>query len=127
MDVKMTFLNGVIEKEVYIKITPGFETHDINSHVCKLKKKLYGLKQTPRVWYGRIDGFLMILRFTNSKADSKLYYKVFDEGIMILLLYVDDLFLTGEENLIDECKKKLTKGFKMKDIGMMHYFVGLEV
>ena len=65
--------------------------------------------------------------FTKSKADSNLYYKVVeDEGPVILLLYVDDLFLTGEEKLIVECKK-LAAEFEMKDLGQMHYFLGLEV
>ena len=67
---------------------------------------------TPRTWYGIIDSFLSSLGFTKSKADSNLYYKVFNEGIMILLLYFDDLFLMGEEKLIVEWNKKLTKEFK---------------
>ena len=86
-----------------------FETHDNEAHVCRLKKYLYGLKQAPRAWYGRIDGFLMNLGFTKSKEDSNLYYKVVNDGIMILMLYVDDIFLTGEEKLISECKNKLAK------------------
>jgi hypothetical protein len=69
----------------------------------------------------------MSLGFTKSKADSNLYYKVVDGGPMILLLYVDDLFLTGVEKLIDECKKMLASEFEMKDLGIMHYFLGLEV
>ena len=68
MDVKTTFLNGVIEEEVYIKQPLGFETHNKETHVCRLKKDLYGLKQAPRAWYRRIDGFLMNLGFT--KADN---------------------------------------------------------
>ena len=70
MDVNTSFLNGVIEEEVYIEQPPGFETHDIKLHACRLKKTLYGLKQAPRVWYGRIDGFLRSLGFTKSKSDS---------------------------------------------------------
>ena len=108
MDVKTSFLNGVIEEEVYIEQPPCFKTHDIKSHVCKSKKQLYGLKKTPIAWYGRINGFLMSLGFTKSKEDSNLYYKVFDEGIVILLLYFDDLFITWEEKLIDECKKNIS-------------------
>ena len=69
----------------------------------------------------------MNLGFTKSKVDSNLYYKVVNGGIMILLLYVDDLFLTGKENLINECKKKLVEKFEMKYLGTMHYFLGLEV
>ena len=92
MDVKTSFLNGVVEEEVYVEQPLGFETHDRESHVCRLKKALYGLKQAPRTWYGRIDGFLSNLGFTKSKENSNLYYKVEDGNPVILLLYVDGLF-----------------------------------
>ena len=72
MDVKKTFLTGVIEEEVYIEQPPSFETHEKKTHVCTLNKYLYGLKQEPRAWYGRIGGFLMSLGFTKCKADSNL-------------------------------------------------------
>jgi hypothetical protein len=97
----------VVEEEVYVEKPQGFETHDKQTHVCRLKKALYGLKQAPKAWYGRIGSFLMSLGFNKSKAYSNLYYKVVDGGLVILLLYVDDLFLTGDEKLIVECKRKL--------------------
>jgi hypothetical protein len=127
MDIKTTFLNGVIKEEVYIEKPQGFEVENRKSHVCKLKKSLYGLKQAPRAWYGRIDIFLMSLGFTKSKVDSNLYFKVMNNDPVILLLYLDDLLLTGEEKLITKCKKRLTSEFEMKDLGLMHYFLGLEV
>ena len=71
MDVKTTFLNGVIE-EVYIEQPKGFEVEDKRTHVRKLKKYLYGLKQAPRAWYGRINNFLTSLGFTKSKDDPNL-------------------------------------------------------
>jgi hypothetical protein len=126
IDVKTTFLNGVIKEEVYIEQPQGFEVEDRKSHVCKLKKYLYRLKQAPRDWYGRIDSFLMSLIFTKSKANSNLYFKVMNDEPIILLLYVDDLFLIGEEKLITECRKRLTSEFEMKDLGLVHYFLGLE-
>jgi len=67
------------------------------------------------------------LGFTKSKAYSNLYFKIMDNEPVILLLYVNDLFLTGEENLIVECKQRLAVEFEMKDLGLMHYFLGLEV
>jgi hypothetical protein len=127
MDVKISFLDGFIEEEVYIEQPQGFEVEDRKSHVCKLKKALYGLKQAPRAWYGRIDSFLMSLGFTKSKEDSNLYFKVMNDEPVILLLYVDELFLTREERLIIECKKRLASEFEMKDLGLMNYFLGLEV
>ena len=85
-----------------------------------MKKDLYGLKQSPRAWYGRINSFLMSLDFTKSKADPNLYYKVVEGEPVILLLYVDDLFLTGNEKQVTESKKKLTEEFRMKYFGLMH-------
>jgi hypothetical protein len=127
MDIKKTFLDGVIEEEVYIEQPQGFEVEDRKNHVCKLNKALYRLKQAPRAWYGRIDNFLTRLGFTKNKEDSNPYFKVMNNELVIFLLYVDELFLTGEENIITECKKKIVKEFEMKDLGLMNYFLGLEV
>ena len=67
------------------------------------------------------------LGFTKIKANPNLYFKVMDDKRVILLLYVNDLFLIGNEKQIIECKKKLAEEFEMKDLGLMHYFLGLEV
>ena len=101
--------------------------HWKESHVCRLKKALYRLKQAPRAWYLRIDNYLQSLGFTKSDADSNMYLKVVENHPLILVLYVDDLFLTGEEQQIARCKRELTSEFEMKDLGLMHYFLGLEV
>ena len=69
----------------------------------------------------------MSLGFTKSETNSNLYYKVEGDGLMILLLYIDDISLIGEDNPINECKKKIVAEFEMKDLGMMNYFLGLEV
>ena len=123
MDVKTNLLNGVVGEEVYVEQPLGFETHDRKTHVCKLKKALYGLKQTPSTWYDRMERFLMSLGFTKSKANSKV-----EGGILVmLLLYVDDMFLTGEDELIVDAKWKLSTEFEMKYLGMMHYLLGMEV
>jgi hypothetical protein len=127
MDVKTAFLNGLIEEEVYIEKPLGFEVHGRESHVCRLKKALYGLKQAPRAWYSRIDAYLQQLGFEKSEADPNLYFIVVGEDPLILLLHVDDLFITGAERLISSCKESLASEFEMTDIGLMHYFLGLEV
>jgi hypothetical protein len=90
-----------------------------------MKKALYGLKQEPRAWYARIDGYLMSLGFSKSVVDTILYYKTVNGESLILVLYVDDLFLTGTESLIVECA--LASEFEMEYLGMMHYFLGLDV
>jgi hypothetical protein len=85
------------------------------------------LKQAPRAWYSWIDAYLQQLGFKKSEADPNLYYIVVGEDPLILLLYVDDLFITGAERLITNCKESLASEFEMADIGLMHYFLGLEV
>ena len=72
MDVKSAFLNGVVEEEMYVEHPLDSETHDRESHVCRLKKALYDLKQAPRTWYTRIESFLSSLGLTKSKAYSNL-------------------------------------------------------
>ena len=117
----------VLLRKKYIEQQEGFVVHGKESHVCKLKKALYGLKQAPRAWYGRIDRFLVSMGFTKSDADPNIYYRVVNNEPLILALYVDDLFLTRNEKLILWCKKKVTSEFEMKDLGLMYYFLGLEV
>jgi hypothetical protein len=75
----------------------------------------------------RIDNYLQGMGFTKSEADSNLYYIIVGGEPLILVLYVDDLFLTGSERLIAECKRDLASEYEMKDLGLMHYFLGLEV
>ena len=123
MDVKTTFLNDEIEEEVYIEKPDGFVTHEKESHVCRLLKALYGLKQAPRAWYEKIDGYLMSLGINKSVVDPNLYYHIVGDDFFILVLYVDDLFLTGSESLVVECKRALASEFKMKDLGMVRYFL----
>jgi hypothetical protein len=127
IDVKTTFCNGEIKEEVYIENPYGFVIHEKDSHVCRLKKALYGLNQAPRAWYARINGHLMSLGFNKSVDDPNMYYKTVNGESLILILYVDDLFLTAIESLIVQCKYVLASEFEMKDLGMMDYFLGLEV
>ena len=85
------------------------------------------MKQAPRKWYGGMDKFLKRLGFTKSKADSNIYFKVEDIIPVILLLYVDDMLLTCDEELITYARRILATEFEMKDLGMMHYLLGMEV
>ena len=73
MDVKIAFLNGVIKEEVYIEQPEGFEIFSSESHVFRVKRVLYGLKQVPRAWYTRIDSYFTGLVFSKSEADPNLY------------------------------------------------------
>jgi hypothetical protein len=100
MDVKIMFLNEIIEEEVYIEMPKGFETFDRDFHVCRLKREMYGLKQAPCAWYTWIGSYFTGLGFTKSEADENLYQIVVEGNILIIVLYVDDLILTGDEQLI---------------------------
>jgi len=84
--------------------------------VCRLKRTLYGLKQAPRAWYTRIDNYFTGLGFTKGEADANLYQIVVEGKLLIIVIYVDDLILTGDEQLIHSCKADLAKDFEMKDL-----------
>jgi hypothetical protein len=127
MDVKTTFLNGFIEEEVYMKQPQGFEVSDNETHVFILRKALYGLKQAPRSWYSWIDTYFLQMGFKKSDVDPNLYFIIRGEYTLILILYMDDLFITRAEDLIAECKLGLASEFEMSDIRLMHYFLGMEV
>ena len=93
--------------------------------MCRLKRALYGLKQAMRAWYTQIDNYLRGLGFIKSEVNPNLYYIMVGGLPLILVLYVDDLILTGDESLIQDCKEDLAREFEMKDMGLMHYFLGL--
>ena len=127
MDVKTAFLNGLLQEVVYLEQPQGFEIYERDSRVRRLKKALYGLKKAPRAWYSRIDSYLLSIGFQKSETDPNLYYILVGGAPLILMLYVDDLFITGGEHLIDACKKDLASEFEMTDFGLMHYYLSMEV
>lgn len=111
MNVKSTFLNGELKKEVYIEQLEGFKLKDDLNFVYKLKKALYGLKQAPRAWYGRLDKHLIDQGFQKGLVDSNLYFKTNLGKILIVVVYVDDIIF-GEmmlcgENLLTRSKRNL--------------------
>ena len=105
----------------------GFEIHGMESHVCRMKKALYGLKQVPHAWYSNIDSYLLSMGFQKSEADPNLYFIMVGDDPLILLLYVDDFFIMGDERPIAVCKRDLALEYEMIDIRLMHYFLELEV
>ena len=100
MDVKKTFLHRDLEEEIYMKQPEGFAVKGKKELVCKLKKSLYGLKQSPRMWYQKFDTFIWGLRFTRSKADHCVYFKLIGDRVIYLVLYVDDMLLVGNDKEI---------------------------
>jgi hypothetical protein len=122
------FLHGVREEELYIRQPPGFEDPHAPHHVCKLDKALYGLKQEPRAWYSRLSSKLSELGFTPAKADTTLF--LFNKsGITIfVLVYVDDIIVTSSSSYaITALLQDLNENFAIKDLGDLHFFLGIEV
>ena len=97
MDVKSTFLNGVLKEEVYVEQPPGYEVVGEEHKVYRLKRALYGFKQAPRAWYSRIDSYLMSNGFSKSNGEPTLYIKAENGNVLIVVLYVDDLIFTGND------------------------------
>jgi len=99
-DVHNAFLNGILEEEVYMAQPPGLVDPTLPSYVCRLHKSLYGLKQAPRAWYNRLSEFLISIRFQASKVDTSLFILSFGGAMIYLLVYVDDILLTGSDSAL---------------------------
>lgn len=118
MDVENAFLNSLLREEVYMHQPHGYVHPRYPHYVCKLKRALYGLKQAPRAWCERISRFLMSLGYMQSKADHSLYVKHTRQGVVVIVIYVDDLIITGDDHAeIAAIKKRLAIEFDMKDLG----------
>ena len=97
------------------------------THVCRLRRALYGLKQAPRAWFHRFSSFLLAIGFNCSSADASLFVLSKGDDLLYLLLYVDDIVMTGSNSrLLHSFIGKLTHEFSSKDLGSLNYFVGLE-
>lgn len=128
LDVKSAFLNGELQEEIYVEQPEGFIIQGEEDKVYLLKKALYGLKQSSRVWYSKIDDYLLNLGFEKSLSDFTLYVKYKGADIIIVSIYVDDILVTGNNSrLVAEFKRELMQIFDMTDLGLMTYFLGMEV
>ena len=128
MDVKTAFLNGVLEEEVYVEQPLGYMKAGEEKKVLKLKKALYGLKQAPRAWNTRIDTYFKENGFEQCPYEHALYVKKNGRNVLLVALYVDDLiFLSSNDQMIEEFKSTMTREFEMADLGLMRFFLGLEI
>ena len=129
LDVKSAFLNGELEEEVYVEQPLGYLLKGKENKVFRLKKALYGLKQAPRAWNSKINSYFIRKGFQRSPSESSLYVK--SEGmqnILIVYLYVDDLIYTGtNQQMVEEFKSAMMKEYEMTDLGLMKYFLGIQV
>ncbi|XP_021802647.1 uncharacterized protein LOC110746719 [Prunus avium] len=127
LDVSNAFLHGFLTEDVFMEQPPGFVAPDNSSYVCKLHKSLYGLKQAPRAWYDQLYTSLLSLGFQASQSDTSLFIlKV--PHLVLILVYVDDIIITGPSSAACQTIiSKLGTQFPIKDLGPLHYFLGLEV
>ena len=128
MDVKNAFLQGELEDEVYMRPPPGMEGMVKPGNVLRLRKAIYGLKQSPRAWYHKLSTTLNGKGFTKSEADHTLFTLTSNQGIIVILIYVDDIIITGsDKNGIASTKEFLKATFDIKDLGELKYFLGIEM
>ena len=128
IDMKTTFLNGNLEKEVYMKQLERFSSNEGEHLVCKLKKSLYGLKQASRQWYLKFHEVITLFGFEENIIDQCIYQKVTRSKICFLMLYVDDILLaTNDKGLLYEVKQFLSKNFDMKNMGESSYVIGIKI
>ena len=112
-----------------MEIPPGFEGSMAKNQVCKLQKSLYDLKQSPRAWFNRFTKAVLKLGYKQGQADHTLFVKKSHAGKMaILIVYVDDIILSGNDmEELQKLKKYLSEEFEVKDLGNLKYFLGMEV
>ena len=128
MDVKTAYLNVPIDCDIYIQQPEGFEKIGKNGEtlVCKLKKSLYGLKQSGRNWNNMLHNYLCKEKFTQSLADPCVYTRNSEaDGLIILIIWVDDIIISATTlDLLTSVKETLCRKFKKKDLGKLSWFLG---
>jgi hypothetical protein len=127
IDIKTTFFNGDLKEEIYMEQPEGF-TQEGEHLVCKLHKSLYGLKQSPRAWNQKLDAFLKIIEFVRSDADFSVYLAQVGDVKFFIVVYINDLILMCNiKDKLLQMKEELSRKFEMKDLGNLHFFLGMEV
>lgn len=127
LDVVMAYINGDLEEDIYMEQAEGFENPEKCDAVYSLKRSIYGLKQSGRQWFKKLDRKLKELRLEPLSCDSCVYVQKQGESILIVVVYVDGLMIaTNNIKNFEELKGNLTKEFQMKDLGKLHYCLGIE-
>uniref|UniRef100_A0A2N9EUP8 Integrase catalytic domain-containing protein n=1 Tax=Fagus sylvatica TaxID=28930 RepID=A0A2N9EUP8_FAGSY len=126
LDVKNAFLHGDLNETVYMAQPPGFESK--GEYVCHLKKSIYGLKQSPHAWFDKFSKTVVSHGMIRSQADHSVFFKKTKIGIVILVVYVDDIVITGSDKEgIQILINHLSSSFLTKYLGKLRYFLGIEV
>ncbi|KAK4406515.1 Retrovirus-related Pol polyprotein from transposon RE1 [Sesamum angolense] len=129
IDIKNAFLYGDLNETVYMEQPPGFVAQGEKQRmVCKLKKAIYGLKQSPRAWFDKFSRIIGEFGFSRCQADHSVFVQTTKTGMVVLAVYVDDILITGSDiDGIEEAKTYLQKHFVTKDLGRTRYFLGIEI
>ena len=128
MSVKTAFLNGEIDETIYMEQPKNFVTRDSKSMVCKLNKSLYGLKQSPCLWYHKFHKIISSFGFVMNSTDECIYHKFSGSKYFFLILYVDDILLAiNDLNLLRDAKQFMSNTFEMKDLGNASYVIGIQI
>lgn len=126
MDIVTAFLNGTLKETIYMLQPPGFSSPGKEDLVCRLKKSIYGLKQSPRTWYEEVDSSLQWIRCKRSSLDPNLYLLQEDGKTIILLLVDDHLITRNYEELIADLKQQLKSKYEMKYLGPVKRYLGVD-
>ncbi|KAI9195677.1 hypothetical protein LWI28_017144 [Acer negundo] len=128
MDVHNAFLHGDLAEEIYMSPPPGLRRQGEDNLVCRLHKSLYGLKQASRQWFAKFSEAICSAGYEQSRADYSLFTRKQGKSFTALLIYVDDILITGNDPVsIAATKKFLHSHFHLKDLGNLKYFLGIEV
>ena len=129
LDVKIAFLHGDLEEEIYMHQPEGFVEKGKENLVCRLRKSLYGLKKAPRQWYRKFESFMFDNGYHKTQADHCVFVKKFEGGyFLILLLYMDDMLIVERDHMkIRVLKKALSRSFSMKVMGPAKQFLGMHI
>lgn len=111
-----------------MEIPPGFSTSQTEGKVLKLKKSLYGLKQSPRAWFDRFRRAMCSMGYKQCNGDHTVFYRHEERRSTILVVYVDEIIITGDDDTeISRLKKNLSQEFEIKDLGQLRYFLDIEI
>ena len=128
LDINIAFLNEGLTEEVYMDQPPGFEVSTAHPRVCKLHKAIYGLEQAPRAWFEKLRSTLTKFGFTKSRADTSLFVRFSPTSTVYLLIYVDNIIITGTEpREVKMLISALDQIFSLKDLGPLSFFLEIEV
>ncbi|RVW15974.1 Retrovirus-related Pol polyprotein from transposon RE2 [Vitis vinifera] len=129
LNIKNAFLHGDLAEEVYMEQPPGFVAQGESGLVCRLRRSLYGLKQSPRAWFSRFSSVVQEFGMLRSIADHSVFYHHNSLGQCIyLVVYVDDIVITGsDQDGIQKLKQHLFTHFQTKDLGKLKYLLGIEI